>query len=68
MHLGPILMNNRVKVGENLSIRIGTALVAQGVTDVTPTVGNNVVIGVGAKNYWWSKHSGWYCGWCKCRS
>lgn len=48
MHLGPILTNPHVKVGKDCSVHIGTAFVAQGVTDGTPTIGDNVVIGVGA--------------------
>lgn len=48
MHIGPILTNGNVRVGEDCSIHINTALVAQGVTDGVPNVGANVVIGVGA--------------------
>lgn len=48
MHLGPILTNKNVKIGENASIHINTSFVAHGVTDEVPTVGNDVVIGVGA--------------------
>lgn len=48
MHLGSILTNPRVRVGKDCSVHINTAFVAQGVTDGTPVIGNNVVIGVGA--------------------
>ena len=48
MHLGPILTNSNVRVGENCAIHINTALVAQGVNNGTPTIGNDVVIGLGA--------------------
>ena len=47
MHLGSILTNSRVKVGENCTIHINTALVAQGTNSGVPTLGNNIVIGVG---------------------
>lgn len=48
MHMGPILTNSRVRVGKDCSIHINTALVAQGVTDDVPMLGDNIVIGVGA--------------------
>lgn len=48
MHLGPILINGKVRCGNDLSLHINTALVAHGVTDGVPVIGNNVVIGVGA--------------------
>lgn len=48
MHLGSILINSDCKIGENVSLHINTALVAQGVTNQAPIIGNNVVIGVGA--------------------
>ena len=48
MHLGPILTNGGVRVGQDCSIHINTALVAQGVSNDTPVLGNNIVIGVGA--------------------
>lgn len=48
MHLGPILMNGRVRLGENCSVHINTAFVARGTDDSTPTLGNGVVVGVGA--------------------
>ncbi len=48
MHLGPILMNGKVKIGEDVSIHINTSFVAQGVSDAVPKIGNGVVIGVGA--------------------
>lgn len=48
MHLGPILTNSNVRTGENISIHINTALVAQGVTSGVPKLGNDIVIGVGA--------------------
>lgn len=48
MHLGPILTNGHVRVGKDCAIHINTALVAQGVSDETPILGDNIVIGVGA--------------------
>lgn len=48
MHLGSILTNGRVRVGRDCSIHINTAIVAQGVTDDVPKLGDNIVIGVGA--------------------
>lgn len=48
MHLGPILVNGRVQMGENVKIHIMTSFVAGGNNDDTPIIGNNVVIGVGA--------------------
>lgn len=48
MHTGPILMNNRVTVGENCRFHINTALVAAGTNDDVPTLGDGVVMGIGA--------------------
>lgn len=48
MHIGPILLNSNVEVGEFCSFHINTAIVAAGSSDGTPVVGNHVVFGVGA--------------------
>ena len=48
MHIGPILINANAHVGQNCSIHINTGIVAHGVTSVSPTIGDNVVIGFGA--------------------
>lgn len=48
MHLGPILMNGRVTVGENCVFHINTALVAGGVNDCVPVLGDGVVMGIGS--------------------
>lgn len=48
MHLGPILMNGRVTVGENCAFHMNTALVAGGTSDDVPTLGDGVVVGIGA--------------------
>lgn len=49
MHIGPILTNGRTRMGENVSVHIMTAFVAGGNDDETPVIGNNVIIGIGAK-------------------
>ncbi len=48
MHLGPILMNGHVTVGENCSFHFNTGLVAGGTDDGVPTLGDNVIVGFGA--------------------
>lgn len=48
MHIGSILVNPGASVGKDCSIHINTGIVAGGLDDSTPTIGNNVVIGVGA--------------------
>ena len=48
MHLGPILINSKSTLGENVCIHINTSIVAGGTNDMVPTIGNGVVIGVGA--------------------
>lgn len=48
MHVGPILLNRKVTVGQDYSIHINTALVAGGTTGDVPTLGNGIVIGIGA--------------------
>ena len=49
MHLGSILINDNCKIGENVTLHIDTAIAAQGITNEVPIIGNNVVVGVGAK-------------------
>lgn len=48
MHLGPILINANVQIGEDCSLHINTAFVAGGTNSGVPTLGNNIVVGVGA--------------------
>ena len=48
MHLGPILVNGKAKIGQNCSVHINTAIVAGGVDQNVPVLGNDIVIGVGA--------------------
>ena len=47
-HVGPILVSNNAIVGEHCSIHINTGIVAGGNTNKAPTLGNNIVIGIGA--------------------
>ena len=48
MHVGPILMNSKVCVGENCKFHMNTSLVAGGTNDDAPILGDAVVLGVGA--------------------
>ncbi len=48
MHVGPILMNGSVTIGENCKIHFNTAFVAGGTSHDSPTLGDSVVVGVGA--------------------
>lgn len=48
MHIGPILINGRVRIGENCSLHINTSIVAGGTSDDVPCLGNGIVIGVGS--------------------
>lgn len=48
MHLGSILMNGNTRIGRDVAIHINTSFVAPGMNSFAPTVGNGVVIGVGA--------------------
>lgn len=48
MHLGPILMNGHVTVGENCCFHFNTGVVAGGTDDGVPTLGDNVIVGFGA--------------------
>ncbi len=48
MHVGPVLINGKATVGQNCSFHINTALVAGGTSDEAPTLGNNIVIGIGS--------------------
>lgn len=48
MHVGPVLLNGRVRIGENCSLHINTALVAGGINDNVPVLGDGIVVGVGA--------------------
>ena len=48
MHVGPILMNARVTVGEGCCFHFSTAVVAGGTDNGVPTLGDGVVVGLGA--------------------
>lgn len=48
MHVGPILMNGSVTIGENCKIHFNTAFVAGGTSQDAPKLGDSVVVGVGA--------------------
>lgn len=48
MHLGPVLMNGNVLIGKNCSIHINTGLVANGMSNKAPKLGDGVVVGFGA--------------------
>ena len=47
-HLGPILMNGHITVGENCCIHMNSSIVAGGRDNGVPVLGDNIVIGVGA--------------------
>lgn len=47
-HLGPVLMNGQVTIGENCTIHMNAGIVAGGTDDAAPTLGNNVMVGFGA--------------------
>lgn len=48
MHVGPVLMNGNVTVGENCTFHINTGLVANGPSDQVPELGKGVILGIGA--------------------
>lgn len=48
MHLGPILVNGNVKAGEDISLHVNTSIVAGGIDNGVPKLGNGVIVGVGA--------------------
>lgn len=48
MHLGPILVNSKVKCGKNIALHINTSIVAGGVDNGVPQLGDGIVVGVGA--------------------
>lgn len=48
MHLGPLLLNSRVTVGENCSFQMNAGVVAGGTDDGVPTLGDGVMVGMGA--------------------
>lgn len=48
MHLGPVLINGNAKLGRNVSIHINVTIAASGTSNGAPSIGDDVVIGVGA--------------------
>ena len=48
MHVGEILVNNRVRGGEDCAIHVHTSLVAGGFNDATPRLGDGVLLFIGA--------------------
>lgn len=48
MHVGPILMNAHVTVGERCLFHFNTAVVAGGVDNGVPTLGDGIIVGLGA--------------------
>lgn len=48
MHLGPILINSNAQLGECCSLHINTAIVAGGISNEAPVLGNRVVMGIGS--------------------
>ena len=47
-HVGPILMNAHVTVGERCTFHFNTAVVAGGTDNGVPTLGDGIVVGLGA--------------------
>lgn len=48
VHQGNIIINAKAYIGENCSIHVNTSIVAGGRNDGVPSIGNNVLISVGA--------------------
>ena len=48
MHVGEILVNNRVRGGEDCCLHVNTSLVAGGFNDATPRLGDGVLLFIGA--------------------
>lgn len=48
MHLGPFLVNGKVKGGKDISLHINTAIVAGGSSNGTLVLDDSVLVGVGA--------------------
>lgn len=48
MHLGPVLINGTAQIGEDCTMHVNTGLVAGGVSNDAPVIGNRVVVGIGA--------------------
>lgn len=48
MHLGPVLVNGKVKGGKNIALHINTAIASGGTDNGAPVLEDGVVLGVGA--------------------
>lgn len=48
MHVGPILINENAKIGNDVSIHINVSVVAGGTNDLCPTIDDGVILGVGS--------------------
>ena len=48
LHVGPILMNAHVTVGERCCFHFNTAVVAGGTDNGVPTLGDDIVVGLGS--------------------
>ena len=48
MHLGPVLVNSNSHLGQNCSLHMNVCIVAGGLTNEAPVLGDGVVVGVGA--------------------
>lgn len=48
LHVGPILINDKARLGDNCAIHINTSIVAGNTTGGVPRIGNNVLICTGA--------------------
>ncbi len=48
IHIGPRLVNGKANIGKDLILHINTCIVAGGVNDYAPTIGDNCIISVGS--------------------
>ncbi len=48
MHLGPVIVNRNARVGKDCSMHMNTSIAAAGTSNGVPTLGNGIVIGIGA--------------------
>lgn len=48
MHIGPILINSKAKIGKNIVLHSNVSIVAHGHSSEAPVVGDNCILGVGA--------------------
>ena len=48
IHIGPRLVNAKCKIGKDLVMHINTCIVAGGVNDMAPIIGDNCIMGVGS--------------------